>query len=454
MLALPIAIGCGDSTDLEPAKPLGVTVQAQTVPTVIDVSWTTERLSMGYVEYGPTPAMEYSTPMQANANAHSARLLGLAPNTTYYYRVVTWVGDDSVAPTPNDAGATDVSTLQTGAFSATVPTFQVEGAGFDRMVVVPLVNTNTVVILDAAGTAVWAYQDTSGLSVTRARLSADKQAVLYNTIGPAGTVTANSAVVRVPLDGGTQTPVTIPDLGPDFVEHADGTIAALAADVRDMAGTPVRGDKIVEVVGGVATDVWSTWDCFDPATHPGEDITQGWTNANALDFEATDNAYYVSLRSFSSIVKIDRATKMCTWVFGSTAPTLTLAGGEPFRHQHQFHVKPGTVPRIVVMDNDGGGASASRIVEYDLDLTAATATQVATYAPATGIYTATLGEPTFFPGNAMLMGTPKFVNWAAGGLLEVLDMANQSAWRLVGTGTVFGYHDIPDSLYDGSVRKP
>lgn len=444
-LALPLAVGCGDSTDLEPAKP-SVTVTPTTMPTVFDVSWSTERPSMGYVEYGPTPALGYSTPMQADATAHSARVLGLAPNTKYYYRVVTWVGNDAVAPTPNDAGASAVSTLQTGGFAAAVPTFQVEGSGFTRMVVAPLVNSNTVVILDARGTVVWAYPDQSGLGITRARLSSDVLSVLYNTVGPAGTPTPNSAVVRVSLDGGTVTPVTIPDLGPDFVEHADGTIAALAADTRDIAGTLVRGDKIVEVINGVATDVWSTFDCFDPTTLPGEDMAQGWTNANALDYETTGNSYYVSLRSFSSIVKIDRATRACTWVLGGAGATLTLVGGEPFRHQHQFHNPQGGA-RIAVMDNDGGGANASRVVEYQLDLVANTATQTSTYAPATGIYTATLGEATILAGAT-------FINWGAAGVLEQIDAMDQPTWRLIGAGTVFGYHDVPESLYTSSVRTP
>src|SRR5690606_27254671 len=140
------------------------------------------------------------TPMQADAPAHTARLLGLTANTTYYYRVVTWVGSDAVALTPNDAGASGIATLQTGAFPVAVPTFQVEGAGFNRVVVAPLVNANTVVVLDAVGTVVWAYPDQSGLSITRARLSLDKGSVLYNAVGPQGVATPNSAVVRVPLD--------------------------------------------------------------------------------------------------------------------------------------------------------------------------------------------------------------------------------------------------------------
>jgi len=456
-LSLSALVGCGESTDLEPAKPLGVTVAAQTIPTVIDVSWSTERPSMGYVEYGPTPAMGYTTPMQADATAHSTRLLGLAASSTYYYRVVTWVGSDAVAPTTNDAGASGVSTLQTGAFAATVPAFQVEGAGFERLVIAPLVNSNTVVVIDPAGSVVWAYADQSGLSISRARLSKDKLSILYNTVGPAGTPTPNSAVVRVSLDGGTVTPVTIPDLGPDFVELADGTIAALAADVRDIGGTTVRGDKIVEVVNGVATDVWSTFDCFDPATQPGDDIATAWTNASGIGLNADDeSAYYVSLRNFSSIAKVDRATKMCPWILGSTGATLAISGGEPFLHQQQFQTfGSATAPTVLVMDNDGGGTNLSRVVEYKLDVAASTATQIASYAPAAGIYTARLGEPTRLTGStAPLTGTFTFVNWGEAGLLEAIDSKSQSAWRLIGTGTVFGYHDLPVSLYDGTVRKP
>lgn len=434
--SLPLAAGCGEAANLDPAKPSGISVQAQTVPTVVQVSWSTQLPSMGYVEYGLTPAMEYSTPMQADANFHTTRLLGLAANSTYFYRIVTWQG--------NDAGASEVSTLQTGAFPVAVPTFQVEGTGMERVVVVPLVNTGTVVILDAAGTVVWAYQDTSGLQITRARLSLDKLSVLYNTVGPAGTPTPNAAVVRVSIDGTAPTPVTVPDMGSDFVELPDGAIAALAPDVRDMGGTLVRGDKIVEVRGGVATDVWSTWDCFDPATEPGDNIAVAWTDANALDYDKEEDKYYVGLKSFSSIAKVNRATRLCDWVLGTTGASLTATGGTPFLHQHQFEVRGSNA---VVFDNEGAGANVSRVLKYTIDAAGNAATQTAAYAPATPLYTATLGEASLVPGAT-------FVNWGAAGVIEQIDSMNVSQWRLTGAGTVFGYHDVPASLYDGSGRLP
>lgn len=432
--SLPLAAGCGEAANLDPAKPSGISVQAQTVPTVVQVSWSTQLPSMGYVEYGLTPAMEYSTPMQADANFHTTRLLGLAPNSTYFYRIVTWQG--------NDAGASEVSTLQTGAFPVAVPTFQVEGTGTERFVVVPLVNLNTVVIIDPRGAVVWAHQDTSGLQITRARLSLDKLAVLYNTVGPLGTPTPNAAVVRAPLDGTAPTVVTVPDLGSDFLELPDGAVAALVPDVRDMGGTAVRGDKIVEVRGGVATDVWSTWDCFDPAVDPGDNIAQAWTNANGLDFAS--GAYYVSLGNFSSIAKVNATTRTCDWVLGTSGADLMLTSGAPFVHQHQFEVN-GT--NVTVMDNDSGGTNVSRVVKYTIDATAKTATEVSSYAPATPLYAGTFGEASLVPQYT-------FVNWGAAGVLEQLDSMNASQWRLTGAGTVFGYHDVPASLYDGSGRLP
>jgi len=377
--------------------------------------------------------------MQDDAIAHRAQLLGLGSNTTYYYRVVTWAG--------NDAGSSDVSTLQTGAFPVAVPSFQVEGTGLVKQyVVVPLVNTNTVTIIDPTGTSVWAYPDQRGLSITRARLSADKASVWYNAVGPVGTSTPNSELVQVSIDGGVETSVPIPDLGPDFVELPDGAIAALVADVREVDGMSVRGDKIVEVRGGAITEAWSTWECFDPADVPGDDIATAWTNASALDFKG--DAYYVSLRNFSSIVKVNKATRKCEWVLGSSGATLTLSGGEPFRHQQGFFVNPSPAasPKVAVMDNEGAGPSASRVVEYTLDPVAGTATESLNYAPA-GLYTATLGEPT-------RLSTGLIVNWGAAGQLELLDAASQVTWKLVGAGTVFGYHHLVPSLYTGSIRTP
>lgn len=435
------SVGCGGSTDLDPAGPQGVTVQATSIPTVMAVSWSTTPLSIGYVEYGLTSALEYSTPMQAESQAHLVNLVGLLPNATYYYRVITWGG--------GDAGAGSIGTFQTGALPGDLPAFTVEGTwqDADHYLVAPL-NRNSVSIIDNEGRAVWARSDSRGLEIQRASLSVDKQSVLYNAAGPIGTASDSAALVRVSLDGGTETPTPIPGLGADFTELADGTVAALVADVRDFQGTAVRGDKIVEIVGGVPTDLWSTWDCFDPAVDVGENIAQAWTLANAFAYLESSAAYYVSLRNFSSIVKVDRATGSCQWVFGSTASTVTFTEGQAFQHQHGVTAYESGGLHLVVMDNDGAGNGTSRVLDYAIDETALTATQSSEYTANPPFYTASLGLANKRTGNIT------FVNWGEAGVLERVDAMNQVQWRLTAAGAVFGYHTLATTLYAGTTRTP
>lgn len=435
-------MGCGESTDLDPAAPRNVMLEPTSMPTVMAVSWSTDPLSTGYVEYGLTTAMEYSTPLVDEAQAHRVNLVGLQPNSSYYYRVVTWGG--------GDAGLGSVGTFQTDAFAAELPAFTVEGTWQDRdhYVVTPL-NRNTATIIDNQGRVVWARPDSSGLELQRVILSSDKQSVVYNAAGPIGTSSDSAALVRVSLDGASETPTPIPGLGPDFTELEDGTIAALVADVRDFQGSPVRGDKIVEIADGVVTDVWSTWDCFDPAQDPGEDIAQAWTLANALQYVAGQSAYYVSLGNFSSVVKVDRATGSCLWVFGSTASTVTLEEGEVFQHQHGSTVyESNSALHLLVMDNDGVGNATSRVLDYVIDEEALTATQSWDYTATPPLYTASLGQANKRTGNIT------FVSWGEAGVLERVDALKQIQWRLSAAGAVFGYHTLVDTLYDGPSRVP
>ena len=434
------AIACGDDTDLDPAAPRNVAVQVSpSVPTVVSVSWATDQPSIGYVEYGTTPDMPFSTPKQPLLTQHRVNLLGLAPATSYYYRIVTWMD--------HNAGASARGTIQTGSFAAQIPAFTVQGSEQERLVATSLVGQSVAIIVDPQGQVVWARPDPQGLEVYRVRISGDGASVLHNSVGAFGAPVDNSALVRVPLDGSSESLVPIPKLGIDFVEHTDGTLGALAADERDSEGMLRRGDKIVEVAtDGTVSDVWSTWDCFDPVTVPGDGAAPAWTSANALEFSDSEQAYYVGLRDLSSIVKVDRATRTCAWVLGGNASTFTFAdGAELFSHQAQFHaLTTGRPPRLLVMDNEGGGA-APRVLQYELDLDQQLATMVLNQAAPAGVLPG-FGEPELLPGSV-------FINWSTG-LMQSVGTDGQPLWQLSSEGAVFGYSSLTLSLYTGAVRRP
>ena len=255
-----VAATCGGW--LDPDAPTNVAAQVSSaISTVVHVQWKTTEASVGYVEYGPTEAMEMKTPVETTpATDHSASLLGLTADTVIYYRVV------AVDGTTTHKGAT--ATIRTGDLPVGVPALTRVGDGHDRFTVVPVLgNTTAVTIINADGKIVWYHTDDRDLQFYRARLSVDGKSLLYNAASVSGAPSDESELVRVALDGSATSSIAVPLLAHDFVEHADGTLAAIVVEYRDFEGTQLRGDKIVEIDARRRRrrTVWSAWDCFDPA---------------------------------------------------------------------------------------------------------------------------------------------------------------------------------------------
>ncbi len=440
--ALLLTAACTDSD--EATRPSDVAAElSEEISTVARVTWQTTEASIGYVQYGPTEAMERSTPLEAEPTTrHEQRLLGLQSDTDYFYRVVTW--------SDGDAAASEIGTIRTGDLPARMPRLTVTGDRdrHDAFTLVPVLGATTaVLILDADGEIVWYHTEDRDLDFYRVRMSRNGESLIYNAASVSGDPADDSELVRVALDGSATTSIPVPLLAHDFVELPDGTLAAIVVEYRDFEGERLRGDSIVEVApDGTQKTVWSAWDCFDPAQVKGDDLEHGWTFANALDYDEAEEAYYLGMRNFSSIAKIGRTTGECEWVFGLHASTFEFTDeSASFLHQHQFEVRGN---RILVMDNDGSAGDESRVLEYELDFDAKIAKQVWTYTADPTVYTFVLGEPT-----RMRDGTI-FVNWSAAGQMERVTADGESVWKLnSGAGAAFGFHTLAESLYPTDVKQ-
>lgn len=441
VMSIVVGWGCGEELGVDP--PQNVTAEVDgSISTVVHVSWNTGESSTGYVEYGSGGALSERTPLETvSATEHSVSLLGLTADTEYDYRVVTWDGDD--------AAVSERQSVRTGFLPLGLPTISVQGDGHDQLVLAPILGqSTTVTVLNPEGDVVWYHRDERELDFYRARLSRNGRDLIYNAASVSGDPADDSELVRVALDGSGTTATAVPLLAHDFVEHEDGTLAAIVVEFREVDGVELRGDQIVEISPeGDRTTVWSAWDCFDPTEDPGDDIEAGWTFANALDYDRFEDAYYLSMRNFSSIAKIDRASGECEWVLGSFGSTLDFAPGSArFLHQHQFDV---VGDHIVVMDNDGSAGTESRIVEYELDLTRNMATEVWQYVSDPSVYTFVLGEPT------RLLNGDSFITWSAAGQMERVTSEGERLWRLnTSAGFIFGFHTLTDSLYPDAAAQP
>ncbi len=431
--------GCseGSGTSDDGSSPTDVEAEvSEDISTVLRVRWRTERETVGYVEYGRDGEFGQSTPMEEDATtSHEAVLLGLKSDTEYEFRVVVADADGAAKLTG------EVETVRTGDLPTGMPSLDVEGEGHDLYTLVPVLGVTTAItVVDADGDIVWYRTDDRTLDFYRARLSRDGESLIYNAASISGDPADDSVLVKVKLDGSQAEEIPVPLLAHDFVELGDGTLAAIVVEQRDPDDRAQWGNQIVEInEDGELTTVWSTWDCFDPEEEPGDD-PNGWTFANALDYDPEEDAYYLGMRSMSSIVKIDRDSGDCEWVLGLYGSTFEFEQGSArFLHQHQFQVNG---DRVLVFDNEGSLENESRVLEYELDFENGVAREVWSYVSDPVVSSFVLGEPT------RLGDGDVFINWGAAGQLERVTSEGESIWKLkASVGFVMGFSSLAESLY-------
>ena len=128
---------------------------------------------------------------------------------------------------------------------------------------------------------------------------------------------------------------------------------------------------------------WRSWDYLD-IRETFVDITGGHTdyvhmNSVALDF---DGHFIISIREFSTIMKIHRITGDVIWKWGGTQNEFGWINEDrPFAYQHDARPVKGKPGHYIMFDNGReSNPEYSRSVEYRLDTEAMTAEKVWEYA--------------------------------------------------------------------------
>ncbi len=434
LLLIPALFACGDKDGGGSVEVLSATATVSPdVATVVTVTWETDVESTGYVRYRAGDDV-FQSSVTALGTTHSVPLLGLAADTSVEYQVVAQV--DGV-----DRATGDLLSVTTGSLPTELPGTNVEGGSVGNYLITPLIGATTgPVIISPRGDIVWYHVDDRNLDVYRARILLDGSGIIYSAASVSGDPAANSALVKVPWDGSSETEIPVPLLAHDFVQLPDGTITTIAVKYGDGPDGEIRGDKLVEIApDGTQTEIWSAWDCFDPAVETGDEPELGWTFVNALDYDEEEDAYYVGIRNFSSIVKLDRATASCEWVVGDFGATIDIEGRR-FIHQHQFEVNGN---QLVVFDNEGAGGTKSRAIEYELDLDNGVATEVWNYTPDPSIYSFVLGDVHRFDDGDTL------VTWSVAGQIDRVTADGVPEWSVnTDLGYAFGFNTVVEDLYE------
>ena len=425
----------------ESLAPRDVTVEGSAlVPTVAVVRWRTDVPTTGAVAFGETVDYDRATPVEDEpATEHEALLLGLYEDATFHFEVQSIDGDDVV-------GSGDLE-VETGALVAELPALEMGGeagvvAGFMAGPLIGL--SNAAAIFDGSGRPVWAVSTPMGTLDLRVIPSVDGASVLAMAAGVESDVDSLLAgsLLRYAYTGELVEEIPVPYLSQDFVELPDGVLAALVLDPLDDAGFPGSyGNQIVEIdADGAASVVWDARDHFDPGTTGAVEGDATWTHANALDYDPIEDLYYVTLRDFSAILAIERATGEIRWTLGGEASSFAAGPGTLFPQLlHQLDVVGDTV---LIFDNGDPEEGSSRVVELELDEEAHTATQIWSHAhhPPLAVYAK--GDVTRLSSGDVL------ITWSTAGELEVVDPTGTTRWRVnTALGTAMAYTTVVDSLY-------
>jgi len=418
------------------------------IRTVATVEWEvdTPDASGGFVEFGTEDVGERKARAWIDGEGHArAVLLGMKPQRQYRYRVVEQRGGKRFHSKKYE--------LTTGILDdelpeLSVPVHDAERASDGFVVTSLLGQVSQPVIIDADGEIVWTHRpslDWSGINVLRVTHSQVGEWVVYNALQQQeeGVTDPQRMIVRVSLDGEKEAYYPVQDAHHDFFELSDGSLVVLEYDWRTVGDEEVRGDRLVEVsIDGSRRVVWSVWDHFEYQPDQVEDAGTGWSHANALDYVRAHGAYYVSLRNFSSIVKIDRATGEQMWTLGGDGSDFRTVVGSTdlFRHQHQFTMVD---DGIVVFDNGLIDAGDSRAVEYRLDETGGTAELIWEHHNDPPLFCAVLGDVH------RLRNANTLITWSGLGQIDEVTPDGEVVWRLSSRmGNGFGFTRWRQVLFD------
>ena len=139
------------------------------------------------------------------------------------------------------------------------------------------------------------------------------------------------------------------------------------------------GDKIIEWDRESHETVWE-WNFFDHISTADYDIENGtwydaflatpqrydWTHANALWFDETESAVYVSIRHLSRIIKINYPSGEIIWSMGEDMPSGDVNFGHNlgFNFQHSLQILENG--NIIIFDN-GNSSNISRALEIQVN---------------------------------------------------------------------------------------
>ena len=403
------------------------------VETVAIARWSTDQAELGRVRWGRDGAWEGELEEEGasegdgaseGSTTHELVVAGLYPDQVYDFQVRA----------DGDWSRRSVR-LETGSPPARLAQLDAEGdpGAFHGYLPLAMIGVSPgIQVVDATGEVVWyaALSDPTHQARRVWYLPRDRRFLVNAQDGD-----EVGHLFEIPLDGSEQREIPVEEHHHDFLVLPDGDLLLLGRDERELDGAMVRGDRLIrQAPDGSRQTVWSTWDALDPTLLP-IDEEGDWTHANAIDHYPERGLVLVSLRNMDGILALDDQTFELQWALGGPLGTLSLDEASAFKRQHQFELLDDN--RLVVFDNhsvatDDGGA---RVVAFQLDMEAGTATELWRYHHDPSLRVEALGNVDWLSTGSTL------ITWSTAGEVQVVDPEGVVEWQLntqVGAGLGFG----------------
>lgn len=400
------------------------------VSTVVEVSWTTDRPGVSWVEFGTDTSYGHATPLDTTPHTeHDFRLLGMPALTDVYYRAVTEIDGVEYATT---------GVVSTGNTPPDFPGLSVEVLDADRMSDEPYLlgvatgMSGILFAIDRTGSAVWYLQNDPRVvpegDVLQSVAVTDGNGLLY---GAFTTDFDNVQGVLVHSDalGNVIEKFDAPYAHHQVSELPDGTMTWLSSDIRtwsDGTGTwKVMGDQIVERdADGKVRVVFDTWDWQQPRVHGRwNEAPAGyadWTHANSFSYDESTDTYVLSLGFVSTILVIDRKTGDVVREYGRDG-TFVDPESTPFNFQHDVNL---TADGHFLMASYNADLSEIFAIEYSIDPTTGILHEEWSHGMGEGLQSFAGGQATRMDNGNVLFGA------GTAGILREVTPDGEVVWQM------------------------
>ncbi len=455
MLLFPLWAACGG--DGCSANPDGTTGDCpedlhvaphDTIGTIVQVTFSTEVSTASSVTFGDT-----TTPTIEGTD-HEHLLLG-NPGLTEVSYTLAW----------ND-GAEDLSCSGTATTNGPSGLPNVDVSTYDEGALSPepyvllsvLGDPWALLIIDRDGNPVWWFQEDTDEIHPDVDFVMGENNLYFNTFSDDHGEDIG-AIRSIDILGNDLAEVRTELAHHAFTQLGDGVIGYMTIDVRDWfdedegEDVSVVGDAIVEFdADNDPVQVISSWDVLDVYKHGSWDSTfypQGhdWTHGNAMVHHPDTDSYLFSFGHIDTILEVDRTTEVdghygIARQFGGLGGYSVADGSASFNFQHDPNI--GQDGTLTMISTTLGEDPETTCLEYSVDDSTETLTEVAQFGAGEGLYAFALGMCRRLDNGNTL------VNYGSAGVIQEYGPDGALVWEVyAGTGAFFGQSWLINDLYEG-----